>query len=235
MVTGRRWSPLNFERYVARHPVVGSLAATLVWGVFDAEGMLRTACRIDRESGCLLTLSGATVALTEPAVVGVAHPLQLSAADLAEWRRWAGGLGCDQVVSQTNREIERVGEHEAQTVCIGEFTGRKINAVTLRRRMDGLAWRRGVPQDAGLFYEYSLPFVSSQITAVVETSGQSVVAAYDFDEVEIKRVFFVAGHYEPTEYHVHQHGMPLGLVDDVAYGETLRALRQALRPARTEH
>jgi hypothetical protein len=99
---------------------------------------------------------------------------------------------------------------------------------------EGLAWRRGVPQDAGLFYEYSKPFPAAGVTAVVETSGQSVVTGFDFENVEVRRVFFVPGSYEPAEYAKHDGLMRLGHVGSMAYSETVRALRLALLPGKAD-
>src|SRR5690606_27199942 len=100
---------------------------------------------------------------------------------------------------------------------------------TLRRRMDGMGWRRGVPLDAGLFYEYVQPFETAEVTVVMETDGQPVTTGYDDADVTVNRVFFVAGVYEPVEYAEHKHALALGLVDAVAYSEAVRGIRHALR------
>lgn len=234
LMMGRCWAPVNFERYITAHPVMRSLASTLAWGIFDSEGVLRGSLWIAREDGRMFAPDGSPVVLEGDVHVGLVHPMQLDAESWSRWRQWLKALGCEQAVSQLGRETERVSESEKGSVFLAEFSDRKMEGATLRRRMDGMAWRRGVPVDAGLFYEYVMPFSAAGVTAVVETSGQSVVTSYDSGQVEVKRVFFVSGSYDPVAYTKHEHALPLGLVDDVALSETVRALRHALRVARVE-
>lgn len=228
---GRRWTCLSFEHYIVAHPVLRTLAATLVWARFDAEGMVRSTFTpgASDEGAATGAETDGRPAQGDEANVGLVHPLQLDEAEATRWADWARALGCEQAVEQLGRAAHRVPESEAGAVAIMEFAAQKISGATLRRRMDGMAWRRGIPVDAGLFYEYARPFPAAGITAIVETSGQSVVTGEDFETVEVRRVFFVPGLYEPVEYSKHDTALPLGYVDAIAYSETVRAMRTALR------
>jgi len=233
LVAGRRWKTLNFQRYVAAHPVMRRLAETLVWGVFDSEGIARDFFTVRGGDGALVTAEGEIrKPFSAEDAIGLAHPIQLSAAALEQWRTWSAAQGTEQSIPQLWRETESVEKDEAGATVLAEFANREISGATLRRRMDTMAWRRGVPVEAGLYYEYSMCFPAAEATAVVETSGQPVVTDYDDGKVTVLRVFFVAGSYEPVEYAKHPHALELGLVDEVAFSETVRALRLALRPTK---
>lgn len=231
LTTGRLWRAMNFERYVAAHPVMRRLAETLVWAEFDSEGLARDFFTVRGSDGAPVSAEGEVrgAFATSDRLIGLAHPLHFPETELARWRAWFAAAGA-QVVPQLERETETVPTSDADAVLVAEFSGRKIAGVTLRRRMDALGWRRGVPVEAGMFYEYAQPFSAAEVTVVVETDGQPVVTGYEDGEVTVRRVFFVAELYEPVEYAKHEHALALGLVDGVAYSEALRCIRQALRP-----
>jgi hypothetical protein len=232
---GRRWRPVNFERCVAAHPVMRMLAATLVWAEYDDEGMARGFFTVSANDGRLIDPEGAAhLATADGREIGLAHPLQMDGPERVRWQSWLADAAFEQAVEQLHRQVEPLPEDQADKVALADFSGRTISGATLRRRMDGLGWRRGVPLDAGIFYEYARIFPAAGVTAVIETSGQTIVTGEDFDLVEVKRVFFVAGAYEPVEYPKHEYALALGLVDAVACSETMRALRLALRPAKTD-
>jgi hypothetical protein len=231
MITGRSWSQLGFDRYIAAHPVMRSLARTLAWGEFDEEGRLLSSFSIDEKGRAVSAPDGAPFPLSAVRRIGLVHPLHLDAGTLGMWSTWLAKTSVSPAFPQLNRETETPPRSHENEVLLEQFAGKTISGITLRRRLESLGWQRGAALDGGIFYEYALVFPAASVFAILETDGQPVVAAYDDRQLTIRRVFFVSGLYRPVAYAQHAQALPLGLVDTVAYSETVRALWQALRPS----
>lgn len=229
LITGRRWSGLGFERYIAAHPIMRHLARTLLWGEFDEEDRLLATFSLDAKGRAISVPGGDPFQPTPPRGIGLVHPLQMDKEATRAWTGWLANNSLESVFPQSTRETESPPVSHEEEVVDPDFTGKAVNGFTLRRRLESLGWQRGVPLDAGFFHEYSLVFKSASVTAILETSGQPIISSYDDGEVTVQRVFFVSGHYRPVAYASHPHALPLGLVDAVAYSETVRALRHAMR------
>ena len=87
------------------------------------------------------------------------------------------------------------------------------------------SWVRGIPQDAGIFYEHTKPFYGANVTAVVEyENGVPVGYMEGWDDQRITRCFFVPGIYKPQMYPEHKDALNLGEVDRIAVSEALKDL-----------
>jgi hypothetical protein len=83
---------------------------------------------------------------------------------------------------------------------------------------------RGIPQDAGVFYEHSKPFYGANITAIVQYQGVPIGYMDGWDDQSIECCFFLDGIYTPEMYPNHNKAIKLGDVDAVVISEVLQDL-----------
>ncbi|WP_433591409.1 DUF4132 domain-containing protein [Nocardia sp. CA-145437] len=124
MVDGRRWRAAAHRRLVLEDPALGPAARLLVWAVFDARGAVTGAFRLDEER-VLRNLEGAPVELTDQALVGVAHPIQLGET-LAAWRDLFDDNRLRQPFEQLERPINLLTSDDAESNRLSRFSDQQI-------------------------------------------------------------------------------------------------------------
>ncbi|MBN6057390.1 DUF4132 domain-containing protein, partial [Nonomuraea sp. RK-328] len=141
MVSRRRWSGADFKRLLVGHPLLWHIVRRLVWGLYDPSGQLTGALRV-AEDRSFADVEDDTLTLPDEAVVGVAHPLELSE-ELAAWAEVFADYEILQPFPQLGRETYHLDE-----TLLAEISAAKVPTgavIGLERR----GWRRGAPQDAG--------------------------------------------------------------------------------------
>jgi hypothetical protein len=170
MVSGRRWKPSDFDRLLVRHPLVTHVVRLLVFAGYDSDGHVATTFRV-AEDGSYADVKDEPCAIDGLGAIGVVHPLQLT----PEQRdAWGGVIGDYEIIppfAQLGRSILTLDEGEEGATEIVRFAKKKIAAPTLVSTLERLGWLRGIPQDAGVFYEHTKPFYAAGVTAVVGYPG----------------------------------------------------------------
>lgn len=72
MVAGRRWSAADFDAFLVRHPLVGHLVRSLVWGTYAGEKLVAT-FRV-AEDASLASIDDTAFVLKEGLAVAIVHP-----------------------------------------------------------------------------------------------------------------------------------------------------------------
>ncbi|MEU8656470.1 DUF4132 domain-containing protein [Actinoplanes philippinensis] len=154
MAGGRRWTPGEFARYFAGHPLLRHVVRRLVWTVSNGDSF-----RVCEDS---TYADQADEPYTPPAdvTVGVAHPLELGDTAAAQWGEIFADYEIAQPFAQLGRETYAAGE-------IGRVIGAEVPSARVLR-LERRGWRREAPQDAG---------VQSRIERVV--GGLTVVVEFD--------------------------------------------------------
>ena len=166
----------------------------------------------------------ATYRLDGQTRVGVVHPLHLTGDQKSAWGEIFGDYEMIPPFPQLGREVHRLEPAEENAEEIHRNQGIKVPAITLVGILDKHGWNRGVPQDAGLFYEHSKPFEGANVTAVIQYDGIPIGGMVDWDDQEVQKCFFVPGLYTPEMYPDHKNAIPLGQVDPVVISEVLGTL-----------
>ncbi|MEV6301823.1 DUF4132 domain-containing protein [Actinoplanes sp. NPDC051861] len=147
MVTGRRWTPAEFERFFMTQPLVRNLSRRLLWGRFDTAGALVGAMRV-AEDGTLADVDDETVSLPGGAVVGLVHPLHLGE-DRHAWSEVFADYQILQPFPQLGRETAALTEAEASGSELTRVRDRVVPASAVLG-LEGRGWRRESPQDGGV-------------------------------------------------------------------------------------
>ncbi|MBA4182177.1 MAG: MolR family transcriptional regulator, partial [Anaerolinea sp.] len=231
MVTGRRWSPEDFQTLLARHPLMTHLVQKLIWAGFDAKGKKVLTFRVTEERD-LADADDNAITLDKAAQIGLAHPLELTE---AERERWGEVLGDYEVISpfpQLGRPVYTLEPAEMKAKELDRVKGIKLVAPTLVFTLEKMHWSRGVGMDGGCFDEHSKQFPAAGVTAVIGYEGNVGMGWISPDELlTLTSVYFVEGMRAPSGYGGWQVGggkdapLPLGKVPPIVISEVLADLQ----------
>jgi predicted DNA-binding WGR domain protein len=224
MVTGRRWRGDAFEKLLVRHPLMTNLVRLVLWGVYDAVGKLQTTFRVTEEQD-FGDVKDEAWSLPPDCSVGIVHPLHLTPELASAWGEVFSDYEIIAPFPQLGRPTFQLEKGEETSTELTRFAKVKIPATALVGTLERLNWVRGIPQDAGIFYEHSKPFYGANITAVAQyEEGVPVGYMEGWDDQRLTSCFFVPAIYTPTSYPKHSDALPLGKVDPVVISEVLRDL-----------
>jgi hypothetical protein len=225
MVTGRRWSPADFQFLLVHHPLMINLVRLVLWGGYDAAGKLVSTFRITEERD-YADVKESTYHLEGIATVGVVHPLHLGEAQRSAWGEIFADYALIPPFPQLGRKVHRLEPKELTTRGIVRNQGIKVPAVTLVGILERHGWNRGVPWAAGLVLAHSKPYDGANVTAVIQYDGIRIGDVLDCPDQEVQKCFFVSGLHRPGDDPDRLSALPLGQVDPVVISEVLTTLAE---------
>jgi predicted DNA-binding WGR domain protein len=223
MVTGRRWSPGDFESLLVRHPLMINLVRMLVWGGYDETGRLVATFRVTEERD-FADIEESSYRLGGIPSVGIVHPLHLTDEQRTGWGEIFGDYEIIPPFPQLGRKVHRLEPGREKDKDLLEGRTITVPAVTLVGILERHGWNRGIPEDGGAFHEHSKPFPGANATAVIQYPGIPVGYMVEWEDQMLEKCFFVPGIYTPKVYPEHRKAMTLGDVDPVAISELLGTL-----------
>jgi hypothetical protein len=229
MVTGRRWSPGDFETLLVRHPLMTLLAQKVIWGAFDTQGNKTATFRVTEERD-FADVQDNAFDLSQAAQVGIVHPLELTADERAAWGEVLGDYELVTPFAQLGREVYSLEAGEEKQQELTRYKGLKLVAPTLVFTLEKLGWVRGAAMDGGGFDEHSKQFPAANVTAVVNYEGAVAMGYIDPNELlTLETVYFCPGLRAPSGYGWDaEKKVPLGKVSPIVVSETLADM-QVLR------
>jgi hypothetical protein len=143
MIAERRWSVSDFDAFFVRHPLLGHIVKTLVWGVYE-KGKLASTFRV-AEDRTLATIEDKPLSLRDGQTVGIVHPLRLDEKTLARWGKVFSEYEVLQPFAQLGRG--RYGHGDVAEV-LRTVPGRTLPTGKVLG-LTNLGWKRGAPEDSG--------------------------------------------------------------------------------------
>jgi predicted DNA-binding WGR domain protein len=239
MVTQRRWTVADFERFLVRHPLQRHLTRLLVWGTWR-DGVLRDTFRVTDEldyadaGDDVFALPGDDARLE----VGIVHPLQLDGATRAAWGETLADYEIVPPFAQLGRPVHRLAPDDERQRELTRFKDRKVAAAALVRILENLGWQRGAAFDAGIFTLHAKAFPALGVTAVVEYEGVPMGYMVDWEDQSIERCYVVDGVRSAHDFgwgagdRRGTKPLPWGSVDPIVCSEVLADVASILEKAR---
>jgi len=202
MQSGRTWDAQRFQELFVDHAIVGTVASSIVF-VTDAGQSLRLS-----EEYTPIDAAGDDVKLPEGAKLRVAHPLDLTDAELAAWGEHLSDSEVLQPFAQIGRTVYRVADAE-------KIPKDKVKPSTYVSRARDAGWNRGMAEDAGWVYYDWMRMPARRVNVELSHSGYIVSDSGWGDDIEISGVGFTSltnKHLRPED------------VDPIAYSEAMYAV-----------
>ena len=190
MVTGRRWSPGEFDTLLVKHPLMVNLVRQLVLAAYDEAGKVTQTFRVT-EDQTLADHNDEETALPPDCYVGVVHPVLLDGALKSAWEQVLSDYAIIPPFAQLGRKAYRPDPADLEDVGITRFRGPKIPGMVMYGMLERSHWLRDPAPDGGRFNEHAKYFPSADLTAFIRYTGMS--EGYYKEKQELEAVYFVPG------------------------------------------
>ena len=170
MFLQRSWDVAEWSSFVVGHPIVGRIAARLVWQGAGEDGQALATFR-PLGDGSYTDASDGDVATDGFARIGLAHSSLLSADEIAAWRTHLADYAVAPPFDQFGRDLPELAEAQKRERSIGDREGWMIETFKLRGAATKLGYQRGPAQDGGWFMTYEKTYRDAGLVAEIEFSG----------------------------------------------------------------
>ena len=148
----RCWESGAWRKLFVENPVMHQFAISLIWGVYE-DGGLRETFRY-MEDGSYNTVDEEEYTLPDHGSIGLVHPIELEEETLAAWKQQLEDYEIIQSIDQLNRPIYRLPQEQAESAALETAAGRRLNALSLMGKLQGMGWYKGSVVDGGGFYTF---------------------------------------------------------------------------------
>lgn len=170
MCLQRGWTRGEWESFVAGHPIVGRLAARLVWRGLDGDGRELAVFRPLGDGSHTDAVDG-EVDLAPIAEVRLAHSSGLESEAVAAWRAHLADYAVAPPFDQFGRDLPKLAEGQGRARTIQDREGWMIESFKLRGAAAKLGYQRGQAQDGGWFLTYEKSYREAGLVAEIEFTG----------------------------------------------------------------
>ncbi|OHV03395.1 DUF4132 domain-containing protein [Mycobacterium talmoniae] len=210
----RRWDLADFEPFLARHPLVRHLVRRLMWAVYTEAGTVERCFRV-AEDGQYTDADDEPVALPGDALIGLPHPLEISADDRTAFGQLFTDYELLQPFPQLDRDTYRLTDAERAATELNRWADLnipvgKINGLTSR------GWQRGA-----FIRELLKPLPDGWIAVAALSDGYATEIAHSYPK-QITRLYIDTPDRRTPDRHT------FGELDDITASELIRDL-EALR------
>ncbi|BAJ25978.1 MULTISPECIES: DUF4132 domain-containing protein [Kitasatospora] len=200
MVARRSWPAAEFTGLLVAHPLLRHLVRRLVWlaetaaaggGGSAGGGGAVTAFRV-AEDATFADVADRAYALPADAVVRVAHPVLLGAAELAAWAELFADYEVLQPFRQLGRPVHALTDQERAGHRLARFEGGPAVPTGRFRALARRGWEIGDPGDNGVSRWVSRPVGDAGHLVVVPEHGIPVAGSDAYPEQSVREVRLVA-------------------------------------------
>jgi hypothetical protein len=170
MCLQRSWPREDWESFIAGHPIVGRIAARLIWQGLDHQAQPAALFR-PLGDGSYTDPEDGDVDLAAFAEIRLAHSSLLDAAAIAAWRGHMADYAVQSPFDQLGRDLPQLDPGQASAREITDREGWMIETFKLRGAAGKLGWQRGPAQDGGWFMTYEKTYREAGLQVEIEFTG----------------------------------------------------------------
>lgn len=196
MMSGYRWLMRDVVDHIVGHPVLGPVAAQIVWARYEF-GIVTATFRF--VGGETMDVDGGRVEVPQDAEVGVVHAVELTPQQRDAWILTMLTAGGAAPFQQCERPIFTLTEEGAENVQLPGVPTREIAATSLVGLLARHGFERGPSVDAGLAFQYGLRAESADLTILITHGGIPTSAPHEHPPIRILNVVPVRGLLDPRE------------------------------------
>jgi predicted DNA-binding WGR domain protein len=219
MITGRRWTPHEFQTLLLNHPLMVNLVRQLVLAEYDDASKITQTFRVT-EDQTLADHNDDEIPLPSSGQIGVLHPAHLDEALKSAWGQVLSDYEIIPPFAQLGRDICRPNPEDLEGTEITRYRGPMVPGIVMYGILERSHWLRDKPADGAGFNQHSKYFPSVDLTAFIQYTGLSI--GYYEQKQELEAVYFVPGHIEPQYWGRHEGRLKIKNVDSVVLSEVLR-------------
>ena len=170
--TQRSWRFEDWTNYLQQHPIVGRYCQRLVWTAYGGDKLIDSFRPLP--DGSLTDHQDDEVNLDQETSVRLGHDATLPLEDRTAWLQHLSDYNVDPVFQQFGKELFELADDMKEATEIADFRGHLVKAFSLRNRLTRQGYTRGAAQDGGWFFDYKKTFLSLEVEAVIEFSGNGL-------------------------------------------------------------
>jgi hypothetical protein len=233
MLAQRAWQVGAWQTFFLKHPLLRSLAVSLVWGVADADGHGYQMTFRPLEDGSLTDNEDNPVELPGEGQIRLVHPAAIDAQTQAAWLQHLADYEVMPTFSQMNRAVVRLDPEQGEALGWEEYKGCLVTESTLLTRFNNAGWSHLSAPYPGYSLWKDIPLAG--IEAIQEGSWLATPEE-DGVNLAITRLGFVAaGALKKTDSSYNTNDLqaedarllPLGKVSPVVFSEAAAMLQAA--------
>lgn len=187
MLAQRGWEVAKWQTLFLKHPLLRSLAVSLVWGVADASGRGYEVTFRPLEDGSLTDNEDNPVALPAEGQIRLVHPAMIDAEAQAAWVQHLADYEVTPLFPQMNRAVVRLDPEQRGVRWWEEYKGYAIEQNVLLTRATKAGWQTwGSPYSSFIFRK---SFSAADIEALHQANALATQNSATFDIALIRLAF----------------------------------------------
>jgi hypothetical protein len=167
MIAQRAWDVATWQTFFLKHPLLRSLAVSLVWGVADASGRGYQMTFRPLEDGSLTDNEDTPVELPAAGQIRLVHPAEIDAQAQAAWMQHLADYEVTPPFTQMNRVVVRLDPKQREALWWEEYQGYILSNPLVTSHYSKAGWVRGATVSSG--HTFWKAFPPAQIEAVQES------------------------------------------------------------------
>jgi predicted DNA-binding WGR domain protein len=218
MTLRRRWTAEQFGEFFVHHPLMGHVARRLVWATYDADGSMGTTFRV-AEDRTFADHHDDEFALSEDAIVGIPHVLELSQDLVGAWGTVMSDYELLQPFNQLGRETFPMSAADRESVKLDCVAGTRVHFGKIIA-LETKGWSKGDVLDGGVIGEMIKPVAKDVWASLHLPEGLYMGMMSETPEQTLEGVelWNVHSRYQKTE------SLKFGILDPIVFSELIRDL-----------
>ncbi len=175
--TQRCWSVDRWRELFLQHPLLRSLAISLVWGVLASKGGAYQLIFRPLEDSSLTNADDDACALPAEGLVRIVHPIELDEETRNAWLQHLADYEITPPFPQLNRALITLDDAARDTIWWDQYQGYKVAGKLIKERSQRSTWEPGKDESGESYTLIWKAFPNAGIEALLEISY--LVAGYE--------------------------------------------------------